>query len=644
MFGTVRRVCAIGILVSLVACGGGGGGGSSDSASTGGSDGVSAITPVPITFSPSEIIASADVGVSASVSVTATVDTTVVTSVAYLALADSQSIFTGPVGINPTRNNDAVVTMHTTTAAMTPGLHAGTIKVYLCKDTSCTSQHPGSPVSLPYQVTFVAIPPAITLNPTSLSLAAEVGVPAQSALTGTLSNRVIGVPTFSADESTGMFTATVNAVPAGGLNYQFTFGLSGNNAPGTYTGFINLNVCNGTCYAWSHYPGSPVRIPYTLVISPPVVLQPTITSTGLPEWETYQGNVAHTGYVPTTLDFSRFSSKWNWNVGVPIHSVSTGDGKVFVSTPVRFAVGSLYALNEADGGQSWVHNFGNVPALNPPAIYGGRVFIATSGSNDTYMWSFATSDGELKFKTPFYSQWEHYLAPTVKDGEVYNNGGYYGGMNTFYASSGANKWFTSAGLAQYDQWTPAIDGPYAFAYTGYMFSAINRANGSLAFSVADSGFNWRGYSINAAPVVTGNSGVLVVNGRQNVANSIIRYSIVGQSESWRVNGQYVTDPVVASGKFYISNATGNRLEARDESTGTSLWNWQPPASETLFAGNLILTSNLVFVTTNAATYAVDLATHQTVWSVARTGHLAMSSNRVLYIVDPAGRIDAYNLF
>lgn len=640
MLGKVRRACAMGILVSLAACGGGGGGG--NSGITVSDVGASAATPVPITFFPTEIIASTDVGVSASVSLTATLDLNVVTSAVYLVLQDEQSVFAGPVSINPTSNNTALVGIHTTTAAMAPGLHAGNIKVYLCKDINCNSQHPGSPVSLPYQVTFVATPPVITLNPTSLSFAAEVGVAAQHVVTGTVSNRVTGVPTFSADESTGMFTPTVSAVSAGGSNYQLTFGMSGNNLPGTYSGFVNLNVCNGPCGGGSYYPGSPVRIPYTMVITPPVMLQPTLTATGLPEWETYQGNAAHTGYVPTTLDFTRFSNRWSWNIGVPIHSVSTGDGKVFVSTPVYFAAASLYALNEADGSQSWVHNFGSVPALNPPAAYGGRVFIATSGHTDTFMWSFATSDGSLQFKTPFNAQWEHYLAPTVKDGEVYTNGGYYGGMNSFYASSGSNKWFAS--LGQYDQWTPAIEGPYAFGYTGYSFSAINRADGSLAFSVADSAFDWRGYSINAAPVATGNGGVLVVNGRPYNSNSVIRYSITARGESWRVNGHYVTDPVFALGTFYVSNSIGNRLEARNEATGTLLWNWVPPVGETLYAGNLILANNMVFVSTNLATYAVSLATHQTVWSVARTGHLAMSSNRVLYIVDPAGRIDAYNLF
>lgn len=640
MLGKVARACAIGILVSLTACGGGGGG---ESGSTGSGD-ASAVTPVPVTFLPPQIVASTDVGVGTSVSFTARLDTTVVTSAAYLVLVDEQSIFAGSVGINPTKKNEAVVTVHTTTAAVAPGLHEGALQVYLCKDTACNALHPGSPVSLPYRVTFLATPPAITLNPSSLSFSAEVGVPAQQVAAATLSNRVTGVPSFSVDESTGMFTPTVSAVSAGGSNYQLTLGLSGNNPPGTYSGYVNVNICNGACTLGSYYPGSPVRVPYTMVISPPVMLQPTLTATGLPEWETYQGNAAHTGYVPTSLDPALFSNRWSWNAGVPIHSVSTGDGKVFVSTPVYFAAASLYALNEANGSQSWTHNFGNVSALNPPATYGGRVFITTSGSSDTYMWSFATSDGSLKFKTSFNAQWEHYLAPTVKDGEVYNNGGYYGGMNVFYASSGANKLFTTAGLSQYDQWTPALDGSYAFAYTGYKFSAINRVDGSLAFSVADNEFDWRGYSINTAPVVTGNGGVLVVNGRPWNNNSVIRYSIAAKNESWRVNGPFMTDPVVAMGKFYIANSVGNRLEARDESTGTSLWNWQPPAGETLYTGNLLLTSNLVFVATNSATYAVDLVSHQTVWSVPRSGHLAMSSNRVLYIVDPAGRIDAYNLF
>jgi len=729
-------------LLLVSACGGGGGGG-------GGGNSVAGMT-----FAPSQLVATTPVGTNAVVSVTATVDTSVITSILYIGVVDSRGMFTGSFDINPISNTVATVSFHTNTNSLPVGVYNGTLMVYLCKDYYCNSQYGGSPVSLPYTITVTALPTAVTLNPSSISLSTDVGVPVQGVLSGqvgyeagtapqfavqdsagvfnpsvnatlnsgssyqftitmgavttpgtytgivrlsvcpsvcngfngvagspvsipytvvvsapttpalTLNPSSISVsttagasvqavlagvvgpqagatPQFSAQDSAGLFNPTVSATLNSGSSYQFTITMGAVGTPGTYTGNVRLSVCTAVCNGFNGVSGSPILIPYTVVVAPPVMLQPVLTPSGLPEWETYQGNAAHTGFVPVTLNAGIFSARWSREFGVSLSPATAANGKMFVSTPVYFNTATLYALSEADGSQTWAHSFGRVPALNPPAAYGGRVFVATSGHSDTFMWAFNADDGAQVFKTPFSAQWEHYLAPTLLDGEVCFDGGYYGGMNCLYASSGANKW--SIALGQYDQWTPALDHNYAFAYTGSAFSAINRSNGTVAFTVSDPAFNWNGYSINAAPVIATSDSVLVVNGTGK-ANHVIRYSISGRSESWRVSGTFLNDPVVAAGNFYLSNQAGNRLEARDEATGSLLWTWQPPTGETVSRNNLILVNNLVFVGTSDATYAVDLTTQQTVWRVARPGTLTLSSNRVLYIVGTSGRVDAFNLF
>jgi hypothetical protein len=40
---------------------------------------------------------------------------------------------------------------------------------------------------------------------------------------------------------------------------------------------------------------------------------------------------------------------------------------------------------------------------------------------------------------------------------------------------------------------------------------------------------------------------------------------------------------------------------------------------------------MIFVSTNLATYGIDTATHQTVWSCPLAGKLALSRSRILYI-------------
>ena len=264
------------------------------------------------------------------------------------------------------------------------------------------------------------------------------------------------------------------------------------------------------------------------------------------------------------------------------------------------------------------------------------------------MWAFSLANGQLLFRTPFPAQGQSYLAPTFKDNTVYANGGTYGGLFAYRADTGAARW--QAYLEQYDLWTPAVDETYAYAYAGYEFVAIRRTNGAREFSVRNQAFGGGTYSMNSAPVIAAPDTILVVDGVSEHVhdNHLIRYSVAGRNEVWRVKQKFMSNPVVAAGQIYIVNAVGNSVEARDLSTGAVVWAWTPPDASlivppgNLILFNLILTNNLVFVSTTTRTFAIDIATHRDVWSTPRTGRLALSSNGVLYIVART-RIDAYDL-
>ena len=94
------------------------------------------------------------------------------------------------------------------------------------------------------------------------------------------------------------------------------------------------------------------------------------------------------------------------------------------------------------------------------------------------------------FQAPHSAQWERYYAPTIYDGSVYVNGGYYGGMYGFDAFGGAQQWFNS--LPQYDEWTPAVEADLADAQ-GIMRPVIrfgrDLSNEFFVERVAGSGHN-----------------------------------------------------------------------------------------------------------------------------------------------------------
>ena len=56
-----------------------------------------------------------------------------------------------------------------------------------------------------------------------------------------------------------------------------------------------------------------------------------------------------------------------------------------------------------------------------------------------------------------------------------------------------------------------------------------------------------------------------------------------------------------------------------------------------------MTDNLAFVVSEKATYAIDLGTHQAVWSYPYSGTIALSDNGVLYVARSDGALGAINL-
>ena len=479
--------------------------------------------------------------------------------------------------------------------------------------------------------------PAVVFTPAQLTAEVDPGVSAPLSVRARPTFTTSGTVYVVVIDSAGVINPALTLTPQTDGSYVAELTTAALPA-GHYTGSFEVRICPVANCA-QQFAGSPVRLPFDFTVGTPSNLTPLSPLAGAPDWETHQGNVAHTGHVPVTLDASRFNVRWRWvtpNTGTSASAAVLANDTVYLSTSGYFASKSrLVALRESDASERWAHDFGAVFALNPPAVSGGAVFAATSGHSDTAMWSFDAADGTQRFRTPFNSQWEHYYAPAVSGGTVYTNGGSYGGMNAFDAASGTNRWFAS--LAQYDQWTPALDADHAYAVMAGQLSVLNRSDGSLAGQVALSGYNWNGYESRTMAVLAGAGRVLARSvasaGANPPSNTLSLIDTVAGAVTWSVAGTFATDPVLANGVVYIANASPLQLEARSLATGALLWTWSLPGTQdTGFIGNLIVTGSHVFVGSNRRTFAIDLASHAAAWTYNRTGQRAISANGVLYIV------------
>jgi outer membrane protein assembly factor BamB len=349
-------------------------------------------------------------------------------------------------------------------------------------------------------------------------------------------------------------------------------------------------------------------------------------------WSTYQYDAGHSGYVPVSLDPAKFALRWQQTIGdgKPLNPIAVGEGKVFVSNRGYFNDAGLYVHDAENGGALWNVRYGDVFSVNPPAYYDGKVYIQTGNhSTDTYLRAYRADGGDLVFQAAHAAQWESYLAPTIVGGTAYINGGYYGGMYAFDATDGTQRWFFS-GLAQYDEWTPAVDADYAYAYVGGILSAVSRTTGTLAFEIDDPKFVWPGWSMGLAPTLGGLGDVIAIQ-----AGRLLRFDLAKRSIAFQLKRNFTGQPSVAKGVIYAIDA--GALTAWEQTTGSLLWSFG--ASGEKLVGPILVTDTHVLVPGEKSTFAVDLSTHRADWTYAATGSLALAAN-LLFIAGADGVLTA----
>jgi hypothetical protein len=157
-------------------------------------------------------------------------------------------------------------------------------------------------------------------------------------------------------------------------------------------------------------------------------LPPLVPWVGVPDWSTFQGNSAHTAFVPVDLDPNQFTKRWELAVdgalttgsvwGMYLNTITTHAGRFFIASGT-----TLSARREYDSGLEWQYNFSGLlyPSVNPPAAGGGMVYIAAGQQSSTTLFGFEAANGNVVFRSPMSSQWEHYLAPTIGEQGVYTN-------------------------------------------------------------------------------------------------------------------------------------------------------------------------------------------------------------------------------
>ncbi|MBA5638579.1 PQQ-binding-like beta-propeller repeat protein [Duganella sp. LX20W] len=481
------------------------------------------------------------------------------------------------------------------------------------------------------------VQPPYTINPGTLTAKYVAGYPATINATASQTTTFVGVVYVKPQADSDIITSA-QVTPNSDGSIALAVATSASAAPGHYAGNITVNVCKDTNCA-AQLEGAPFKVPYAIdVVSPnggvtTSNLAPLATLGGAGDWSGYQANAAHTGMVPVTLNPSAFSLRWKYEAPavsgrqMVISDIASGNGHLYFSTGSYYDASAqghlLFVLNERDGSQAWTHDFGDLKyaTTNPPAYANGKVYLSAGSQESTTMFAFDANSGAPVFSTPINSQWSHYRAPVAFGDSIYMGGGYYGGMYAFDAASGAQQWFVDADII-FD-WAPAVDAGHAYLYVGGRPRIFDRLSGALTnpSSAPDVG------GLASSTPLLGAPNNLIVSRTSGLTD----YDTAALAVRWTVAANFHDGAAYDRGVIYALRLNPVILEARNEGDGSLAWSWTAPAAAQDPGSNVVLTNNLVFVSANGATYAVDRSTHAAVWTYPFSGQLSLSSNGILYI-------------
>jgi outer membrane protein assembly factor BamB len=612
------RVAVFGLLaLVLSACSGGGGGGDRQP------------TPPSVSIVPANLQASFLTGHSVPLTIIATPSAAIDQNV-FVTIVDTVGVLAPTLSIVQNDATSYRVEL-ATSAGLQPDRYTGTLTANVCFDQACARPFRNSPLSIPYDFTVNPLPPALLTNDT---------------ITGTYTAGFPFAARVQYSEPRGQYFALSKTADV--LEREITFAsfVPGtliirplpSLAPGRYTGTVEVQACDFPACATAVRDVGPASIPFDITVTPLAALG---RQTGVADWSMFQGDATHRGHVAITIDVNKIKPRWYWSnpdsVGfltAVLHPLVIADNRIFAAVNI----GSLRALREDDASLIWSRDFrGNdLWQLSPPTATNGRVYLQTTALSSTVLWGLDAANGGELLASPIANQSSRFLAPTVKDGVVYTQGGSSGGIYGHNGTTGEEVFFTD--LPQSDLWAPAVDDQYAYAYmrnAGELI-IVDRITGQLVDEIVPSSGSGTGEYAAAILGVPGSVIAVPVSLRgTNQVGALTRFDIPGRTVTWTNFGAYVGAPAYADEVIYAVNNDPLRLEARAEVDGALLWSWDPPQGgapdDITFMSDVLVTDNLVFVSTNAGTYAIDRTTHQSVWSYPQFGSVAISANGILYI-------------
>lgn len=353
-------------------------------------------------------------------------------------------------------------------------------------------------------------------------------------------------------------------------------------------------------------------------------------------WSMYQGNAQHTGFVELSIKPDKITQKWSIAIdkcaNMDVFGATLGKKYLFIAVNNYNCPSSLQTFSFEDGRLIWKKQY--KAGINAVAYNQGKVTFQTKKAFSplTAIHSLDENDGQEIFSTGFDSLWQSIEVPVIENGKIFAGVGYYSGIAAFDERNGENIWTTEFHSTHLDSGGPALNSMYLIFYTDGFLYNLNKNTGDIISSIKNDN---NSYSMrNSTPILSDENDVLIVTGdhltKFNLRNSNIDFTINN------VNGEPVVDD------HYLYLIQDGYLVALDKNTGNLIWR------SNYFLGspqvhNLIVTENLIFISNEEKTIAIEKYNHHEVAWFSEIHGLMSLSNKGLFIVSPDASLTVFNI-
>lgn len=445
--------------------------------------------------------------------------------------------------------------------------------------------------------------------------------------------------------------------------WQMSFQLKPDRPAGAYAGAVHVGLPPDVSAPQGKIYRS-ARLYYKLDVSaipgPTAALPATVP--GAAPWSDAPGGATRSGYVPVSLDASKFSRRWmTWLIGAT-DTTAPGlpaliDGQILV--PQARAVGAAtgpnaLALAEHDGKPLWsstIEGAGltQVTAVGDRAIWASqRVTAAGTLPAYTAFLTNRTSGAVLGSRPLTESNPPRFW--TATDDTLYVTDVPSGEVTAVNLSDLQTRWTAKADpspgrfLPAHGQFGATVADGVVYTHSSTTFRAFRASDGGQLLDVTADGGQTLALKLyeSQTPVIADANTVLAMDRPRYVTETagvnagVQALSRVDGSVRWTVRQPFRGLPVTGRNVVYLANQGTKTIEARSLVDGSVLWSWPMDAGDSVWQQTMVLTDTHLFVATDRQTVAIDLATHQAVWRYALGGWLGMTQRGTLLIVTANG--------